>query len=522
MHGVFEWHPEQPHPWRMLIFYVLLSLLFASVAHAQTTGTVTLESACSGSNCTTGPSCATYSSGVLTGFAPGACGGGTSTSTAWNVIVPTGTAATDTGNINTALTTCSNTNAIFLAETGTHLFAINATIDLTGHDGCTIVASISGTPYAGSSGTQNTVVDCSGLSTTTACFKLGTSDTLTGFAIKGNGGTAGSNTVCVDNETAGTGGNTLLHMVMLNCGYGLDEGSSTGTVQNDRLLDVTFSGVGTPVWCHGAGGCTGNHMTNLTMLAPAVGILCDTGCTKSNFAMVTEQALGGTGIAVKLLNGSSGITINNLIADQGSCIQLNGASGVTIGALDCRGASASANNYCLDFESNASTAVSAAAMLCSTGYSGSGSSIFHEAGVTGGCINCTLDVSWNQTDPLYTGTTAEADLDWQRFMHPIGYKAVTLTSSTFAAPDLANGFNVSLTGTSSCPCTLPAPTYVHDGQSGYIAFTQPTPSIANAITWNGIYANTSAPVNTAGKTTWYPWTAVGNNGSINLGPSFHN
>jgi len=499
----------------MLIFYLILSLLFVTTANAQTTGTITLESSCSGSNCTTGPSCATYTSGVLTGFASGACGGGAGGGgTTYNVL-PNGAAPRTDATITAALPTCTNTNPIFLSE-GT--WTISNTIDLTGHDGCTIVGSISGTPYVGSNGVQNTVVDCSGLSTTTVCFKFGNSDTLTGFAILGNGSTAGSNTVCVDNEATNTGGNTLLHMVMRNCGYGINVGSASGAVLNDRLMDVTFAAVGTPVWCHTT--CTNLQVTNVTMLAPAVGIFCDVGCSKANFAMLTMQTLGGTGFGIKMLG--TGNVINNMIADQGSCIQFNGASNIQVSAVRCAGASASANNYCLDFESAASSAISVAAMLCSAGYSGTGSSVFHEAGITGGCTNCTFDVSWNQTDPLYGSTQAETDFDWQRFMHPIGYAAVTLTSSTFAAPDLKNGFNISLTGTSSCPCTLPAPPYVHDGQTGYIEFTQPTPSVASAITWNGIYVNTSAPLNTSGKTTWWPWTAVGNNGSINLGPSFHN
>jgi hypothetical protein len=501
----------------LILFGIIFSI---SASDAQTTGQVTVESACSGSNCTTGPACATYTSGVLTAFASGACGGGTSTATTWNVIVPTGTATTDTGNITTALGTCSNTNAIFLAETGTHLFAINATIDLTGHDGCTIVGSIGGTPYAGeTTHYQNTIVDCSALSTTTPCFKLANSNTLFGFAIQGNGSTAGSNTVCVDDTTTNAGGNTLLHMVMRSCGYGLNAGSASGAVLNDRLMDVTFAAVGTPVWCHTT--CTNLQVVNSTMLAPAVGILCDVGCTAAHFTMITEQALAGTGLAVKMLGSNNVIT--NLLADQGSCVQLNGASGIQISAVRCAGASASANNYCLDVETAASSTVSIKAMLCSTGYSGTGSSIFHEAGVTGGCTNCTLDVSWNQTDPLYTGATAEADLDWQREMHPIGYKAVTLTSNTFAAPDLANGFNISLTGTTSCPCTLPAPSYVHDGQRGIIAFTQPASgAVSSPITWNAIYKNTSQPAATNSQTTWWPWTAVGNNGSVNLDAPFHN
>jgi hypothetical protein len=491
-------------------------MLIAATARAQTTGTITLESACSGSSCTTGPSCATYTSGVLTGFVSGACGGGTSTATVWNVISgPTGIAPTDTATINGALSTCVNTNAIFLSE-GT--WKINATIDLTGHDGCTIVGPISGTPYAASNGVQNTVVDCSGLSTTTACFKFGNSDVLTGFAILGNGSVAGTNTVCVDNETAGTGGNTLLHMVMRNCGYGFNEGSSTSTVQNDRLIDVFFQNAGTAIWCHT--NCTNNNMNNLTMIAPAIGLLCDVGCTSSHFSMLTAQALGGTGLAVKMLGANN--VVNNLLGDQGSCVQLNGTTNFTLGGVRCAGATASANNYCLDFETSASTLVTMSAMLCSTGYSGSGSGIFHEAGVTGGCVNCSLDVHWNQTDPLYLSTQAETDFDWQRFFHPVPYAAVTLTGASFAAPDLWHGFNISLTGTSSCtPCTLPAPTVVHDGQNGYIEYTQSSGG-SNTITWNAIYANTSQPFSTGSKTTWWPWTAVGNNGSINLGPSFHN
>lgn len=490
-----------------------LVLVYSPVALGQLTTQVTIDQACTGSSCTPMPSCSTYTSGALTNFALGVpCGGSAPTTVVWNVIgPPTGTAGTDTTTITGAFSGCTGINAIFLAE-GT--WAINAS--LSPPIGCTIQASISGTPYAGSNGTQNTTVDCSALAGTTPCFIFSTSNTLTGFAIKGNGSVSGTNTTCVDNEAVNTGGNNLINMVMINCGYGFNEGSASGTVQNDRLLDVTFSGVGTPVWCHT--NCTGSYFSNLTIFGPSVGVFCDVGCTKSNFSVLTEQALAGTGLALKMLGANN--IVSNLFGDQGSCVQMNGTTNFNLSGVDCRGASASANNYCLDFVTAASSAVSMVGVLCSTGYSGTGSAIFHEAGVTGGCTSCSFDVSWNTTDPLYASVQAETDFDWQRFMHPVGYKAVTLTTSTFAAPDLQNGFNISLTGTASCPCTLPAPLGAHDGESGYIQFTQPATAVANPLVWNAIYVNTTQPLTTNSQTTWWPWTA--NNGSINLATPFHN
>lgn len=240
--------------------------------------------------------------------------------------------------------------------------------------------------------------------------------------------------------------------------------------------------------------------------------------------------------------GASFSPITDVSVDGGSCIDLGytvfGLTGVPLNSIRCSG-DGGAGEHCVTFDTSPVNQIMLVGINCTGGYNGSGSSVFAETGgLTQGCgsqssfgipspvfapASCAFDVTWNGTDPLYN-SGSEADLDIFRYTHPAGYAPVTLTGTAFAAPDPAKGFNQSFALTSSCstPCTIPAPVYTMNGQSGYFAVTQPATGIASPVSWNAAYKNTAQPFNGNGKTTWFPWIANIDNATVTLGASFHN
>lgn len=435
----------------------------------------------------------------------------------YNVISPTGVSATDTIALITALNTCTSTKGIFLGE-GT--FKIVVGINMGSAPGCTITGSITGSPTASAAGTQSTVIDCSGLSGTQVCFELGISDVLTGFTILGNGNTAGSNTICVENTTA-TGGNQLLNMVLRNCGIGANIGAPGCCTQNDRIVNAVFLNNGHGLVC--AGNCTDMYFSDLTMISPTSDAVVWSAGGSGQLNRVVVQGLpsGANG-----LNMSQALymPVTDVSVDGGgTCIYLNNNHDVTFNGVRCTG-NGGANEYCIDFDTTRTYQMLFTGIVCTGGYNGSGSGVLAETGgLVGACfIPCAIDVTWNGTDPLYNSTQAGTDIDPLRYKHPFGYVPVTLTSGSFAAPDLRQGYNQSFAITSACstPCPLPIASYGVVGQAGYFAFTQPSSPVTNPISWNAAYKNTAQPVATANKTTWFPWVTGG--GGIVMGPSFHN
>jgi len=425
----------------------------------------------------------------------------------YNVIVPTGVPATDTINLITAVASCASPKTVFLGE-GT--FKIVLTINMPA--GCTVSGPVTGSPTASSAGTQNTVVDCSGLANTVPCFGLNTSAVITGFTIIGNGSTPLSNTNCADEESS-TGGVVITHMIFRNCGAGINYGNPSGCcAQNMRVVDVTFLNNGYGMYTHD--NATDAYFSDLTVISPTTAGIYGGGFSNAwNRITVTGVPHGAIGLD---MSGGSGGPVTDVSVDGGTCIKIGAYD---FGGIRCAG-DGGTNEYCVDFPGSTNL-VQMVGIVCSGGYNGSGSGIIAETG-SGGCSsNCNLDITWNGTDPLYNNTQAEADMDYVRYTHPVGYAPITLTGSAFAVPDFQNGYNKTFALTSACPCTLPFPTILADGTGGYFAFTQDSTG-GRTVTWGTFYQNTAQPLSTANKTTWFPWVVRTDLNAIVLGPSFHN
>jgi hypothetical protein len=448
----------------------------------------------------------------------------------YQLITPTGTAPTDTAALNAALSTCVSGQAIFI-EPG--FLEINATIDLRGHDGCSITGALTTTSYDSSSGAQQTVIDCSGLSGTTICLIMGNSQVLRGLSIHGNGYGSGSTpttTNCIDLSSSPASGNLFLDLTMSNCGWGFNIAPATCCSQNNRGLFVHTVGTTFAEYC--GANCQFNQLSNIENEANWVsGIHCDTGCSKLQSDTTRGEDAGTAGFLI-----GTDMVLTNFFNSQENCAELQGSNIVMFGG---RCAGSPSQNACFIWIGLGTpvTNVILRDMICNYQFDVQGDNINYNKPTALICNNCMLDLvgQWqfypptSAADPFYDPSDTsglEAALDWQRpsksahlgtndFMLPSG-------TATSAPVDFLWSPNPLFGLSSLCPCTISNPVYAHDGQSGIYEVRQDSTG-GRTISWGSQYTVTSgalAPNTTANSTTYYPYTVSGT--QVILGNSYHN
>jgi hypothetical protein len=428
----------------------------------------------------------------------------------YQLITPTGTASTDTPAINNALSTCVTGQAIFILPGS---LALNATLNLHGHDGCSIASTIVGTFWDSTSGTENTTIDCSGV--TGPCITMGNSEVLRGFAINGNG----SNN-CLDLSTNTASGNLFLDLYLQNCSTGIDIEPATCCSQNNRVFNIYV--LGGPIAQYCGANCQFNQFSDVEDEGSVVGMECRTGCNTNQFNQFRTE----DNALVYWADGNDDV-MTNMLGSRIACMTPGGNNLVTVG-VRCAGVEPGTFQHCIGWNDNGTveTNVIIRDFNCSYYYTSDNAQQGSTAVV---CNNCLLDYqgSWcsscdSPNTPTYDSVATEAALDWQRpqkmyFLQAYNYLSASTTS---AAPDFKWSPNASFSLSSSCPCTITNPVYAHDGQNGFLAVAQDSLGGRTISTWGSQYTVTTGATldSSYESTTYFPYTVSGT--QIILGNSY--